>query len=123
LEATLAAGPILANRTYWKVAVTWHRENDEPPAPFGPYLEPTVPAALGPTWTLLGYDVADPGISGLTNCGYDGRDVELKAAWGPRLNEHHLLTTLDDAFAFRNVTNARVVEHAPFFVFGLWRIP
>ena len=42
--------------------------------------------------------------------------------WGPRLNEHHLFKNAESAFAFRLVTNRRVPEHAPFFVYGLWLI-
>jgi hypothetical protein len=30
---------------------------------------------------------------------------------------------VSDAFAFRDVANARISEHAPFFVYGLWVLP
>jgi hypothetical protein len=75
-------------------------------------------------WRLLGYDVADGGsISGLCNCGYEeGELAPLRAVWSSRLNEHGLLSELADALSFRTSTDARVPEHAPFRVCGLWRI-
>src|SRR5690242_13180383 len=53
----------------------------------GPYVEPTVPRDLDPTWTWLGYDVADRGqLSGLSNCGYREEAREARIRWGPLLN-------------------------------------
>ncbi len=81
---------------------------------------------IGPdeTWTLLGYDVADSGFtSGLSNCGYrpDIDDVEsLRRDWGPKLNERGLFDALEHADEFRRVSDARIPEHAPFFVFALY---
>jgi len=73
-------------------------------------------------WLLLGYDVADSArISGLTNCGYEDADSALFEKWRPRLNENGLLKTEDDALEFKEVTNKRVSEHAPFYVYRLYR--
>jgi len=79
---------------------------------------------VDPAWTSLGYDVADGGISGLCNCGYREEDEQMipRAIWAPRLNEHGLFDDVDHALAFRDLTDRRVPEHAPFFVYGLWMI-
>jgi hypothetical protein len=108
---------------YTLIAVTWHIEPGEGAGMIGPYEGPTTPANRDANWTLLGYDVADPGISGLSNCGYSEEERRrLAPVWGRRLNSHHLFDNLEHAFEFRAITNTRVPEHAPFFVIGLWLI-
>jgi hypothetical protein len=74
---------------------------------------------------LLGYDIADDVMtSGLSNCSYGDLDKSvLRSTWGPRLNRFHLFDRSDVALRFKRVTEARVPEHAPFFVFGLYRLP
>jgi hypothetical protein len=59
--------------------------------------------------TLLGFDVVDGSISGLSNCGYrpEAHDA-LVAAWAPLLNEHHLLVDLGAAERFARATDLRV---------------
>jgi hypothetical protein len=91
----------------------------------GIWLEPTVPASPPEGSILLGYDVADAGrISGLANCGYtEAETSELSPVWAPRLNVYGLFSSLADAVAFRQVCDQRVEEHAPFWVYALWRIP
>jgi len=83
------------------------------------------PATRDPTWPLVGYDVADTGgLSGLTSCGYGvgfERD-ELRAKFGARLNQHHLFGAAGDADEFRWLCDQRVPEHAPFFVYALWKV-
>ncbi len=74
-----------------------------------------------PTWDFVGFDVADNSISGLSNCAYDEGEVEeLRGQWSPRLNENGLFVEVGDALAFCQLTEARVSEHAPFRVFGIW---
>jgi hypothetical protein len=72
-------------------------------------------------WGFLGYDVCDASlISGVMNCGYSPREVErLARFWAGLLNDYHLFDHSDAAARFRELTNARVPEHAPFFVFGV----
>ena len=83
--------------------------------------EPDAPSS---DWTFLGYDVADLfSLSGLMNCGYSAEDRVSMGEFGPLLNEWHLFDCVEDAQRFRMRTNERVQEHAPFFVYGLWRIP
>ncbi len=76
-------------------------------------------------WTLLGYDVADHGLTGgLSNCGYDAAEKpEWQRHWAARLNDHGLLTTIDDAAEFAAACDKRVTEHAPFFIYGLFADP
>jgi len=84
------------------------------------------PAAPEAGWRLLGYDVGDLSLlSGLMNCGYtDPQEREtLAARFGGRLNEHHLFSAAEAAEEFRVLSNARVPEHAPFYVYGLYHIP
>lgn len=119
-----SALPAPPGNELWKVAISWHARDEVRAGPYGPYAGPTRPAVRRDSWELLGYDVADPSISGLSNCGYESSELEkLRPQWTERLNEHHLLIHLDDAYAYLEITNERVSEHAPFFVLGLWRIP
>jgi hypothetical protein len=85
----------------------------------------TVPSAPPPGSELFGYDVADPGrLSGLCNCAYTPDEVaQLPKTWASRLNDFGLLTNLDDAVEFRQLTNHRVPEHAPFWIYAIWRLP
>ncbi len=81
------------------------------------------PERLEAGWTLLGYDVSDIWLlSGLSNCGYDPETVaEDRRTWTPHLNRFHLFDDVARADAFRAFSNARVTEHAPFFVYGVWQ--
>lgn len=82
------------------------------------------PLAADPAWTFVGFDVADgTEISGLSNCGYGAELEVVRAAWAGRLNDRGLFRVVEDAFAFRKVTDARVPEHAPFKVYGIWIVP
>jgi hypothetical protein len=57
------------------------------------------------------------------NCGYQRSELAgLRASWTSDLNEHHLFTDVKRAFAFRDLTDRRIPEHAPFFVYALWLI-
>lgn len=76
-------------------------------------------------WQFLGYDVADRYmLSGLSNCGYSvDEKVALQEQWSYRLNEYGLLMSLEDAIEFKNLTNERVPEHTPFYIYSLIREP
>jgi hypothetical protein len=86
------------------------------------------PEALGVVqgqWRRAGYDVSDGAfLSGLMNCGYTEEDrlEELRRVWADRLNAHGLFSSVRDALGFRPLTDARVREHAPFYVFGVYLI-
>ncbi|HKW02078.1 MAG TPA: hypothetical protein VJN96_19810 [Vicinamibacterales bacterium] len=90
----------------------------------GIWLDRTIPAELPSGCALLGYDVADAGwISGLTNCGYvTGEKEPLARAWATRLNQFGLLSSLEDALEFKRMTDERVKEHSPFWVYGIWQV-
>ncbi|HXH85088.1 MAG TPA: hypothetical protein VNN07_19420 [Candidatus Tectomicrobia bacterium] len=106
------------------IAVTWLQPDGVEPGPVGPHPAATHPAAPDPAWPCAGLDVADGSrLSGLSNCGY-GEDeaAALVARWAPRLNRWHLFDDPQDALAFREVADARIPEHAPFFVYGLYLV-
>lgn len=71
--------------------------------------------------SFLGYDIADCSlISAITNCGYSSNEeAYLSRKFGPYLNRHHLFSDMSLALQFRSISNARVKEHAPFFVMGI----
>jgi hypothetical protein len=73
---------------------------------------------------MLGYDVADAGFwSGLSNCGYTQSELErLRPEWSMRINDFGLLRSESDALAFKNISDQRVPEHAPFWVYRLHRL-
>jgi hypothetical protein len=75
--------------------------------------------------TCLGFDVADSGFwSGLSNCGYsEAERAELRPKWRDRINDFGLLKLEQDALEFRELSDVRVSEHAPFWVFRLSRLP
>jgi hypothetical protein len=74
------------------------------------------------TWVLLGYDVADCyRLSGLANCSYRTEDkLLLSQEWSSALNQFGLIQTFDAAAQFVRITNRRVSDHAPFFVYGIY---
>ncbi|SRR6266568_2826018 len=82
---------------------------------------PTVPEDS----ICLGFDVADGGFwSGLSNCGYsEAERAELRPKWQGRINDFGLLKSEQDALEFRDLSDIRVSEHAPFWVFRLSRLP
>lgn len=112
------------------VAIVAHSEEplenyDEPSAWLGALSPRLLLDTIPRNWLFLGYDVADTGlISGLSNCGYAEKEREhLGKVWCSRLNEYGLIKTLHEALVFRDLTNTREPEHAPFFVFSLYRAP
>lgn len=89
-----------------------------------PFLWPTQPAHIVPSWKLLGFDVADLALlSGLTDCGYKPEEGDsLRERYGKSLNELHLFESPGEAASFRKLTNVRVPEHGPFFVVGVYEV-
>ncbi|MEZ0325208.1 MAG: hypothetical protein ACAH95_04830 [Fimbriimonas sp.] len=83
------------------------------------------PGEVQPGWEFLGYDVADYFLlSGLMNCGYTEEEMAvLCERFGDRLNQNHLFTSIQAAEEFMLLSDERVPEHAPFYVFGLYLIP
>ena len=82
------------------------------------------PGVVSREWDFLGYDVSDEWLlSGLSNCGYGQEADALRREWAPYLNDHHLFADVDRAVEFQAMTDKRVEEHAPFFVYGIYSIP
>lgn len=84
--------------------------------------ETTEPSKIEKTWTLMGYDIANGFLlSGLSNCGYGQGDIAvIRKEWLKHINDRGLFNNVDVALRFRDQTNKRVNEHAPFFVFGVY---
>jgi hypothetical protein len=120
MQASL--GP-LASLEHCTVAISWVSTDGflAPPGDAGPYRERIKPPTSSAEWRVLGFDVADAGFtSGLANCGYRPAEVAaIRDSWASDLNDHHLFTNVDRAFAFKALTDRRVPEHAPFFVYKL----
>lgn len=85
----------------------------------------TEPKSVPDGSICLGFDVADSGFwSGLSNCGYsEAERAELRPKWQGRINDFGLLKSEQDALEFRELSDVRVPEHAPFWVFRLFRLP
>jgi hypothetical protein len=85
----------------------------------------TEPKSVPEGSICLGFDVADSGFwSGLSNCGYSEDEREkLRHEWQSKINDFGLLQTEQDALTFRDLTNNRVPDHAPFWVYRLYRLP
>jgi hypothetical protein len=85
----------------------------------------TVPERPPERSILLGYDVANVGwISGVANTEYTEEEIrDLAPVWAHRLNSFGLLDTQEDAVAFRQVCDERDPGSAPFWIYGLWRLP
>jgi hypothetical protein len=119
-----SVGPLAA--AAWIIAVSCIADgSSEPPEGSGLYRVSTAPPSLDSEWQLLGFDVADAAFtSGLSNCGYGASEVAaLRASWAPMLNARHLFTDAPTALAFKELSDRRVPEHAPFFVYALHRRP
>jgi hypothetical protein len=87
-------------------------------------LPPTKPDKRLEEWSFLGHDVCDAWLlSALTNYGFNERDnvPALREEWAPRLNQVHLFHDIQDAIAFKKLSDGRLnKDHIPCFVFGIW---
>jgi hypothetical protein len=121
-----AARPLSVDRAVWPleekgqaVFISFVNARLDDERTFGDWNRVDVPAEV----ELIGYDVADATmLSALMNCAFSEPDARTAATrWSARLNEHHLFGNAEDALAFRSESETRVPEHAPFFVYGLYR--
>jgi hypothetical protein len=77
----LPSGELEREHPYWLIAATWHtdigfdRELGQRGKISGPFLSPTEPEKRNPAWQLLGFDIADPCTSGLSNGGYSAAEL------------------------------------------------
>lgn len=89
-------------------------------------IPPPTPDRRSESWPFLGFDVCDKWLlSALMNYGFSPKDdvLVLRATWGPRLNRFHLFDDLQDAIAFKQLSDRRLnKDHCPCFVFGLWAV-
>lgn len=122
-------GGVSVAMPFWKVAISEvvrsGNANQPETRTSWPSVNTTEPSSLQEDWVFLGYDVADRSLlSGLSNCGYTKEELpQFAASFGRNLNDYHLFDSLEVAMAFKALSDRRVKEHAPFYVYGLWRIP
>jgi hypothetical protein len=85
-------------------------------------LDPVAPPEVPHGSEFLGFDAATAGRwSALNGFEYPQENVvALAAEWGPLLNSHGLFSERDAAVAFRQVSDKRLVNQSPFWVYGLW---
>jgi hypothetical protein len=126
MEDFIEARWISAPRPFWIIGITLISGDfsNQQEAMGYPTLPALNPPAGSEAWTLLGYDVSDHSLlSGLSNCGYwEEEKPGYKQRWGQHLNEYNLFTEVQPAIEFKEITDRRVSEHAPFFVYGLYLI-
>jgi hypothetical protein len=86
--------------------------------------ESVEPSSLGCTWRELGYDVADRFLtSALSNCGYTVDEKKSASSnWIGQINGSGLIDDVGAALKFRDYSNVRVAEHAPFFVYKIYQL-
>jgi hypothetical protein len=126
MRGFMKARPITTHLTFWMIGITLVSGEFEAGQEEMGY--PTLPAldlpAESEDWTLLGYDVSDHSLlSGLSNCGYLEREKQrFRKRWARHLNRYHLFGEVDPAVEFKAITDRRIPEHAPFFVYGLYLI-
>ncbi|MBC8063536.1 MAG: hypothetical protein H7Y17_01800 [Chlorobia bacterium] len=129
MEVALTRHKSLTSQPYWVIGVARARNEsiENRGTSEGPYTHFTndqvSPASPAENWTLLGYDVSDYSqLSGLMNCGYDESDRDRMEYFAPKLNPFHLFSVLSVAEECRGWMDKRVQEHAPFFVYALFKI-
>jgi hypothetical protein len=109
-----------------KIAITLPEGGREPRgASWRAAIDSAIPCRPANEWQFLGYDVADEGLlSSIMNCGYLDAEAlaRARALWSPHINSDHLFAEFSAASDFGAQADHRIIEHAPFFVFGLWRI-
>lgn len=74
-------------------------------------------------YEILGYDIADISLtSALSNCGFDQSEKSLfQKEFCSNLNEHGLFIRHDSAIRFCMLSDRRLSEHSPFFVYRIRR--
>lgn len=88
----------------WELVAETLRRHGEPPS----------------GWSSVGYDVADADlVSGLSNCGYSENQRRKLSDSTAALNEFGLFSELEQAADFRSISDRRIPEHAPFFIYRL----
>lgn len=73
-------------------------------------------------WKPIGYDVADRFLTSGMLWFRPGEDPEaLRTEWGHHLTKRHLFSQRESAARFQDFSNKRAPEHAPYFVYRLFR--
>jgi hypothetical protein len=110
------------NSSYWLVGITqWMTEFEK--TAFEDLYQIKL-SVRSKDWKLLGFDVADYFLlSGLMNAGYSAQERKiLRQLWAKYLNQYGLFEDFDTALKFKFLTDQRVKEHSPFYVYGMYLI-
>ena len=108
----------------WLLAITVAAPDDEAAVErYGSWSTPQRP--LDPAWRRLGFDICEgiswEFLSALSDCGYLPEErPAAQERFARHLNALHLFEDLDQARRFRAYSDARVPEHAPLVVHGLF---
>jgi hypothetical protein len=83
-----------------------------------------VDPAIMQDWLRLGYDVGDHDqTSALSGFEYTSDEMaQTRSQWIGHVNQWGLLDDLESALAFRESANSRILEHAPFYVYEIFKI-
>jgi hypothetical protein len=75
-------------------------------------------------WNLLGYDVANSGLtSAMTNFSLPEAELALlREKWAGGINDHGLFSAADEAVRFCLDANVRLADEGPFYVWELFLI-
>jgi len=90
---------------------------------WGSYVEPH---QVGPSWSFLGYEVADDSaFSALLTMRAVPDSIHpqpFRECWAPHINRWHLFDELGSAVALQKYYDVAIPSHAPFFVYGHWLV-
>jgi hypothetical protein len=121
LESVLRTELVQAQTPYWVIAISQYRENESEEL-----LYEATEAINYESWQFLGFDVCNETLlSGLMNFGGDQDEMRYRRSlFTAKVNEHHLFSNPDDAFAYRQwgTTEDDFVVHGPFYIFGLYAV-
>jgi hypothetical protein len=108
-------------RDYVRIAIELCTATDLVEDPAWNFLASSLPTDQIPRgWRVVGHDIADRDfVSGLSNCSYNERDRVSLSGWAQKINEFGLIDDVELAQEFREISDARLPDHAPFFVYRI----
>ena len=114
---------LLARRGHWWIIAIFLKCRSLLPVEQDEWRQRTRENKIAPNsghWKSLGYDVADRFLTSSLFCSRPGEDFALvERDWAAAIDEHHLFSDLDTAEGFRKLSDRRIPEHAPHFVYEL----
>lgn len=118
LRDDIRDSPPPINAAYAIIALSYYPSGDTPDPEWKDWNQPEFELRGA---RLLGYDVCDWMTSAISNCGLS-EDGTPDERWPKRINQFHLLDTLEDAHDFVKYADSEIPEHAPFTPIGAWLV-